>query len=82
MHRRLCSLLLVWVLFGFLPAASAYGQGSVTSSLAGVVVDSNGGAVPGATVAIKNNGTGVTLQLVTNESGAFSAPSLDAGTYT
>ena len=30
-------------------------QGTAASSLAGVVVDSNGGVIPGATVEIKND---------------------------
>ena len=51
MYQRISSLFAVCVFSWFLPAASAYGQGSVTSSLAGVVVDSNGGVIPGATVA-------------------------------
>ena len=43
--------------------ASAHAQGSAASSLSGVIVDANGGVIPGATVLIKNVATGVTLQL-------------------
>src|SRR5947209_6358062 len=76
--RRTCIALILLTLC----AAAAFAQGTATSSLAGVVVDSNGGVLPGATVLIKNDATAVTVQLVTNESGAFSAPALAAGTYT
>ena len=56
--------------------------GSGTSSLSGIVVDSAGGVVPGATVVVTNSATGVKRTFVTNSSGAFSAPALDIGTYT
>src|SRR5258708_18167 len=82
MSGRVRRLITVCSLIVCVPAALAFGQGTATSSLSGVVVDSNGGVLPGATVAVKNNATGVTLQLVTNAAGAFSAPSIDAGTYT
>jgi hypothetical protein len=60
----------------------AFAQSSSGSSLSGVVVDSDGGAIPGAAVVVKNNATGVTLEAVSNASGRFSFPALDAGTYT
>ena len=52
------------------------------TSLAGVAVDTAGGIVPGATVVVKNNATGVSTEAVTNSTGAFSLPGLDVGTYT
>ena len=39
-------------------SAAGYAQGSFLTSLSGTVVDSSGGAIPGADVKIKNNGTG------------------------
>ncbi len=63
-------------------AVPVFAQGSARSSLSGVVIDANGGVLPGATVVIKNNATAVSVQLVTNQSGVFSAPALDAGVYT
>ena len=44
--------------------------------------DKDGGVVPGATVVVKNNATGVSQTAVTNASGAYSVPSLEPGTYT
>ena len=61
--------------------AHAQGGGS-GSTLSGTVVDADGGVVPGATVVVKSNTTGVETTTVTNTSGAFSVPALDAGVYT
>ena len=63
-------------------ASLALAQGSANSSLAGVVVDTAGGVVPGATVTVKNNATADTFETVSNTAGAFSIPVLDPGTYT
>jgi len=60
----------------------AFAQGAtVKSTLAGTVVDKDGGAIPGASVNVKNLGTGQTQDVVTNGSGAFSVPALDSGKY-
>ena len=56
--------------------------GSNTATLTGSVVDSGGGVIPGATVEVKNDATGVVESVVTNASGVFSVPGLNAGTYT
>ena len=61
-----------------------YGQGGggSSSSLSGVVLDASGGVIPGADVSVKNDATGIEYKTVTSESGNFSIPSLDVGTYT
>jgi hypothetical protein len=60
-----------------------YGQGGGSSSaLSGVVIDTSGGVIPGADVSLKNNDTGIEFKIVTSESGTFSIPSIDSGTYT
>jgi len=46
------------------------------------VQDAQGGAVPGASVVIKNNGTNATINTVSNDQGTFTANSIDPGTYT
>ena len=74
----LCSALALVLLSSTL----AFAQGSANSSLAGVVVDTAGGVVPGATITVKNNATASTFETVSNSSGAFSIPVLDPGTYT
>ncbi|MCC7184813.1 MAG: TonB-dependent receptor [Acidobacteria bacterium] len=62
--------------------ANALAQGTSASSLSGVVVDADGGAIPGATVIVKNNATNVTVEAVSNATGRFSFPVIDPGTYT
>jgi hypothetical protein len=62
--------------------APAFAQGTSTSSLAGTVVDSSGGALPGATITAKNNATGVTFTAVSSGTGDFNIPALPIGTYT
>lgn len=74
-------LVVAWA-FVALVSAVAYGQGSTTAPLSGVVMDSAGGVLPGATVLVKNNATNTTFEVVTNQTGAFSVPALDPGVYT
>src|SRR4051794_19505165 len=63
-------------------SALVYGQGSFFTSLSGTVVDSSGGVIPGASVKIRNNGTGEEVNTVSGSDGGFSAPSLAGGVYT
>jgi hypothetical protein len=70
-------------LLALLPAVPAVAQGGgTTASLTGYVTDTDGGAIPGANVEVKNNATGISEHLVTNTSGIFSVPALRPGTYT
>ena len=66
-----------------LVAMPAFGQGGTTSAtLSGVVLDKDGGAVPGATVVVLNTATGEKLPVqVTNQSGAYSFPGVRPGKY-
>jgi outer membrane receptor protein involved in Fe transport len=50
-------------------------------TILGIVTDSSGGAVPGATVTIKNLDTGLTRVVTTSEDGSYSAPELPIGNY-
>src|SRR3989441_993409 len=68
------------VTLGF--AGVSFAQGGTTSVLAGVVVDTSAGVIPGADVVAKQNATGVTVSAVTNSDGVFSFPALNTGTYT
>ena len=63
-------------------AIPAYGQGGAASAISGVVQDSAGGVIPGASVIVKSDATGTTFQAVTSSSGAYNVPSLSAGVYT
>lgn len=50
--------------------------------ISGVVTDEQGSAVPGATVTVRNEETGVETVLVTNAAGAYTTPPLVLGRYT
>jgi outer membrane receptor protein involved in Fe transport len=53
-----------------------------TATLYGTVRDSSGGIVPGATVVVTNEGTGVARQSISDERGEFVLSALTNGTYT
>src|SRR6202158_1377788 len=67
------------ILAGALLAVPAQAQGD--ASVSGHVADVTGAAIPGATVRIRNLETGAERNLVTDEAGRFSAPSLSVGRY-
>src|SRR5687767_8188208 len=50
-------------------------------TVSGTVTDPNGSVVPGARVTVKNVGTNIAANVVTNESGSFTVPFLVPGTY-
>ena len=52
---------------------------SITGSISGVVADSSGAVVPGATVVATNTQTGVKASVVSDGKGFYSFPSLPAG---
>jgi len=61
-------------------SAATHAQ-AVGAALSGLVTDEKGGAVPNATVSIKNVGTGVVREVSTNGDGFYSAPNLLPGAY-
>jgi Carboxypeptidase regulatory-like domain/TonB dependent receptor/TonB-dependent Receptor Plug Domain len=74
-------LILCFVLLSVpLTSGLALGQGSSNSSISGVVVDSGGGTIPGASVIVKGE-SGEQFEAVTNTDGVFNVPSVGAGTY-
>lgn len=82
-HRLMC-VPSTFVLLAMMSLCGSvvYGQGSTTSTISGVVVDSAGGVVPGAEVVAKHTATAVAQSATTNSEGAFSFPGLNIGTYT
>jgi hypothetical protein len=79
MRRGAFGVVCLVILVSLLTAATAHAQGG---SLSGVVVDVNGGMIPGVNVVVRNNATHTTYESVTNAEGVFSVPALDAGAYT
>src|SRR5215831_4719976 len=52
------------------------------STITGTVKDASGSSVPGAKVSVQNEGTGITRDTVTNESGVYTVSNIPAGRYT
>src|SRR6186997_1790883 len=63
-------------------SAASIASAQATGSISGVVKDSDGGVVPGATVTVKNEATGTEQKILTNTKGEYAAPALPAGRYT
>ncbi|MDQ3418421.1 MAG: TonB-dependent receptor [Acidobacteriota bacterium] len=75
--RKLIVLLALLVIA---PATSS-AQGT-TSRVAGTVTDRSGSVVPGATVTLANEATGVLFSTVTTETGQYGFEAVQVGTYT
>src|SRR5439155_15396743 len=63
-------------------AGAAFAQRADRATVTGVVTDPTGKSIPGATVKVKSDDTGVVTDLTTNDAGAYSSPSMVLGTYT
>ena len=74
-----CTSFRIAVVFvvALLPAVAS----AQTGTLTGLVRDSSGAAVPGATVRVVAETTRATVEVVTNEQGAYRADGLAAGSY-
>ena len=75
MARQLLGLFIF--LFAALPALAQQG----TTELRGRVIDSQGGVLPGVTVLVRNQATGMYRETVSGSDGAFIASGLVPGTY-
>src|SRR5207244_1099080 len=74
----LIALVLVFALPAF--ALRAFPQGN-TGRILGNISDPSGALIPGASVTITDVERGTSRSLVTDEAGAYNAPSLPPGTY-
>jgi len=68
------------VALGLLP--STVNAQVLYGSLTGNVTDSSGAAIPGATVSIKDEQTGLALSAVSDASGVYTIRNITGGTYT
>jgi hypothetical protein len=75
---RMLALVLA-LLLTLTPEASAQGT---TSRVTGTVTDRTGSIVPGATVTLTNDSTGIALTTVSNAVGAYTFEAVQVGTYT
>jgi hypothetical protein len=73
---RACALLMaLWL---FVPASLF---SAVTGSISGTARDTSGAVVPGVSVTVRNEATGVTQMVVTDSAGFYSFPELPIGHY-
>ena len=72
--------LVLAVVFVLLAAMPAFAQRS-TANIRGTVSDSSGAVIPGATVALKGEDTGLSRTATTNAAGVYSFPDLPVGRY-
>jgi Carboxypeptidase regulatory-like domain len=63
-------------------AGWVFGQRADRATVTGVITDPSGQSIAGANVKVRNDDTGVVTDLVTNEAGSYSSPSLVLGSYT
>ena len=69
--------LLLFVLFGLIPALAQSDRGAIT----GTVTDQGGGIIPGVSVVATNLATNQELRTVTTETGHYTIPAIPAGAY-
>lgn len=62
-------------------AVSAFGQGGATGTITGIVTDTSGAVVPGASVLLQNTGTNVKWQTKSDSSGVYLFSNLPVGAY-
>src|SRR6266850_2452845 len=63
------------------PWTGVYAQ-VTTATLYGIVRDSSGAVLPGASVSATNEGTNLSREIITDERGEFAMPALPTGPYT
>ncbi len=80
MSKRLCCVVLALAICIAGASSNTLAQG-LTGQISGVVTDTGGGVMPGATVTVKNVGTNLTRETVTGPDGAFVITNLLAGTF-
>lgn len=74
-------ILCILGLFAFCAASNLYAQVD-QGSISGTVADNSGGVIPGATVTITSNDTGLTFTRTTNGNGFYTFTPIKIGTYT
>jgi len=80
--RSALRVMAVVLLLAGLVAVPAFGQGSQTGGISGVVTDPQGAVVPGATVDVINEATGKSeRRATTGEDGGYAVTLLPPGTY-
>jgi hypothetical protein len=81
MSRQLSGRPVLLLLFFTIIALGSVKAQTITGSISGVITDSNGGVVPGATVNLVNDKTGGARTVLTNSEGRFNFAALQPGGY-
>src|ERR1700687_5678240 len=66
--------------FAVCMAGLAHAQ-NITGSIVGNVLDASGSAVPGTSIVVRNQDTGIAVDAVVDQSGTYSVTNLFAGRY-
>lgn len=74
------ALTILTFLLSFASPAPSYGQAG-SSTITGAVRDDSGLAVPGATIKVTNEATGIAIETVSNDQGLYRVPALVPGRY-
>jgi Carboxypeptidase regulatory-like domain len=82
MKRQILTATVAAALMAFFIFPAVLHAQQATTSLDGVVTDPGGGVLPGASVIIKRNSTGQTLETKTNARGEYQFSQLNPGTWT
>ncbi|HZY74540.1 MAG TPA: carboxypeptidase-like regulatory domain-containing protein, partial [Edaphobacter sp.] len=75
------ALLLAVVLMGTGYLGIGFAQSTNSGDIRGIVTDTTGALIPGVTVTVTNNNTGVSKVLTTNNDGLYDTSSIVAGNY-
>src|SRR5579885_2305043 len=68
------------VIFLLFSTVSLFAQGT-TGTISGTVKDQTGAVLPGASIQVKNQETGLARTVTTDSAGRYRVPSLELGTY-
>jgi hypothetical protein len=79
--RRSVRTALATIANGVLLAAVVSAAQIATATLAGVVRDQTGGALPGATITVRSAATGATRTTTTDSEGRYRVTALEPGAY-
>ena len=78
-RARLLAILLATTC-AFLIGGAGFAQ-TITGTVQGYISDVEGGAIPGATVTVTNQDTGIARAVISDANGFYSAKALQVGTY-
>src|SRR5206468_10282272 len=73
--------MIVRILFLLLVTATAVSGQTTNATLRGSITDQSGAVLPGVTISVRNQGTGVERTTLSDETGNYQVAALPVGTY-